>query len=91
MERSDERSRFELVVDGHTAFLDFKQDGDLLELIHTDVPDELEGKGVGSRLVREVLAQAREEGLKVIPTCAFVRSYLQRHPEEQDVLAAPLS
>ena len=51
---------------------------------------ELEGKGVGSRLVKEVLAHAREAGLRVIPSCKFVRSYLERHPDQQDVLAEPL-
>ena len=84
------RSRFELEVDGHIAFLTYDRGAERLELIHTHVPDELEGKGVGSRLVKEVLAFARENGFKVIPTCAFVRSYLERHPDQQDVLAEPL-
>ncbi len=90
MEDNKTRKRFELEVDGHIAFLTYDRGAERLELIHTDVPDELEGKGVGSRLVKEVLAYAREEGLKVIPTCRFVHSYLERHPDEQDVLAEPL-
>ena len=90
MKDNAERKRFELEVDGHTAFLTYDRGAERLELIHTNVPDELEGKGVGSRLVKEVLAFARENSLKVIPTCKFVRSYLERHPEQQDVLEHPL-
>ena len=91
MEDNAARNRFELEVDGHVAFLTYDRGAERLELIHTDVPDELEGKGVGSRLVKEVLAFAREKGYRVTPTCKFVRSYLERHPEEQDVLAERLS
>ncbi len=90
VDKNESRNRFEIEVDGHVAHIRYKQDGDRLELIHTEVPDELEGRGVGSRMVNETLAYARENGLKVIPTCPFVRSYLERHPDEQDVLAQPL-
>jgi predicted GNAT family acetyltransferase len=90
MEDNQSRKRFELEVDGHVAFLTYRREDDGLELIHTEVPDELEGKGVGSRLVKEVLAFARENSLRVTPTCKFVRSYLERHSDEQDVLAKPL-
>jgi predicted GNAT family acetyltransferase len=51
------------------------------------VPRELEGKGVGSRLVREALAQARAASLMVVPQCPFVRAYIDKHPELQDLLA----
>jgi hypothetical protein len=88
--RNDSIERFETEVDGHTAFLTFHQNGERLNLIHTEVPDELEGRGVGSELVRAALGDARQRGLKVIATCPFVRSFLERHPEEQDVLAEPL-
>jgi hypothetical protein len=88
--RNDSTGRFETEVEGHTGFLTFHLDGERLNLIHTEVPDELEGKGVGSQIVRFALADARERGLKVVPSCKFVRSFLERHPEEQDVLAEPL-
>ncbi|MEX0875233.1 MAG: GNAT family N-acetyltransferase [Actinomycetota bacterium] len=90
VERNDSTERFETELDGHAAFLTFHENGERLNLIHTEVPDDLEGRGVGSQLVRAALADARERGLKVVPTCPFVRSFLERHPEEQDVLAEPL-
>jgi predicted GNAT family acetyltransferase len=55
-------------------------------LIHTEVDAAFEGKGVGSRLVHDALADVRSRGLKVVPKCAFVRAYLSRRPHEADVL-----
>ena len=75
------RSRFELAVDGHTAFIDTTRSGDTLTLVHTEVPEELEGRGVGSKLVAGALEFIRANRLGVVPQCPFVRSYLQRHPD----------
>ena len=52
-----------------------------MRLIHTEVPPSLQGKGMGSRLVRGVLRLAEQEKLTVIPVCPFVVEYLKRHPE----------
>jgi predicted GNAT family acetyltransferase len=79
---NEEVGRFELDVDGHTAFLTFRRDDDRLTLIHTEVPEALGGRGVGSALVKGVLQHARDNELTVIPSCPFVRSYLERHPDE---------
>jgi uncharacterized protein len=57
-----------------------------LALIHTEVLPEYEGKGVGSGLVRFAIADARRRGLGVIPTCPFVRSYVESHPETHDIV-----
>lgn len=65
---------------------DKKEDG-TLDLHHTAVPPSLEGKGVGGQLVRYAIDHARSEGIKIIPTCSFVRSWLDRHPEQADVVA----
>lgn len=86
IDRNDERGRFEMSVDGHVAYLEFEEDADNLDLVHTEVPDALQGKGVGSKLVHEVLEYARKEFKSVTPTCKFVQSYLERHPEERDVV-----
>ena len=79
--------RFELVVDRHLSFSDYTLDGDVITFTHTIVPPSLEGKGVGSRLISGALAQVRERGLKVRPVCEFVKAYIERHPEWQDLLA----
>jgi uncharacterized protein len=84
---NDQRQRFELAVDGEIAFIDYRLDGNKLTLVHTEVPEALEGRGVGGKIVKLALAYARANALTVIPECAFVRSYLERHPEERDVVA----
>jgi predicted GNAT family acetyltransferase len=55
--------------------------------MHTEVPDELGGRGVGSELAQHALEWARTQQLKVKVYCAFVKKYLQRHKEYEDVLA----
>ena len=74
-------SRFELAIDGHVAELVYRRHGDRLVLVHTGVPDELEGRGVGGMLVRAAIDRAVEEGLTVVPQCPFARRWLERHPE----------
>ena len=55
---------------------------------HTEVPPALEGRGVGSRLARDALDDARRRGLAVIPRCPFVAAYIRRHPEYRDLVPA---
>jgi predicted GNAT family acetyltransferase len=74
-------SRFEAVVDGHTAELVYRREGSTLELVHTEVPPDLEGRGLGGRLVEAALAVAARDGLTVVPRCPFARAWLRRHPE----------
>jgi uncharacterized protein len=78
--------RFELTVDGHTAFLEYRQVGRRLVLIHTEVPDALEGRGIGGQLVRAALARAQRDDLTLVPRCPFARSWLERHPDVLDGL-----
>jgi predicted GNAT family acetyltransferase len=79
--------RFELQLDGHTAFASYRRDGNVLLVYHTEVPPEFEGRGIGSALVRGMLEIARGERLKVKPFCSFVSAYIRRHPEYNDLLA----
>ena len=64
--------RYELEVEGHLATEHYKLDGDVITFEHTDVPKELGGKGVGSKLVQGALDQVHAAGLKLIPQCPFV-------------------
>ena len=79
------RHRFELDADGHVAFSEYKRSEGLLTVMHTEVPKELEGHGIGSSLVRGVLDFARAQGLKVRAVCPFVKAYIERHPEYADL------
>jgi len=80
-----ERHRFELDAEGHVAFSNYRRSDGLLTILHTEVPKELEGRGIGSKLVRGVLDIARAQDLKVRAVCPFVKAYLDRHPEYADL------
>ncbi len=79
-------SRFVAEVDGHLARCDYRLRDDTLLLVHTEVPPPLEGRGIGSALVRAALDYAAGASLGVRPLCSFVRAYLARHPEYRPLL-----
>lgn len=81
------QNRFEMPVEGHTAFVTYRRSPQSIALLHAEVPRELEGRGIGSRLAKATLDQVRAEGLKVVPRCSFIAAFIQRHPEYQDLLA----
>lgn len=86
--RHDEaRRRFELEEGGATGFLTYTLSDKRIVFTHTIVPPELEGRGIGSRIVKAGLDHARAEGLTVVPQCSFVRSYIDRHEEYRDLVA----
>ena len=79
--------RFEAVVDGQLARADYRLEGDVMRIFHTEVPFAFEGRGIAARLVGTAFEHAREKGLKVLPACSYVRSYMRRHPETHSELA----
>ena len=90
MDKSEFRvtpQRFELARSGHTAFIDYRQRNGVLDLLHTEVPAALRGGGVGSELVRAALDWARDQKLKILPSCPFVAEWLERHPQYADLNA----
>jgi uncharacterized protein len=74
-------SRLELEADGHVAELEYRRNGKRLVLIHTEVPTELEGRGLGGRLVTAAVERAQRDGMTVVPLCPFARGWLERHPD----------
>lgn len=81
--------RFEMVVDGETAFVNYAAENDQLVLVHTEVPQALAGRRVGTALARAVLDEARRRGQRVAPRCEFISAFIQRHPEYSDLVAEP--
>jgi len=84
-----ELTRVEALVDGRVVgFSEYhvEKDGTLC-FFHTEVDDDREGQGIGSQLAAGVVEVARQENVKIIPECSFIRSYLQRHEDTQDVVA----
>lgn len=78
--------RFEVEVEGHLAIAEYRLKDGLVFFTHTEVPDALEGRGVGKALVLAGLQAARDRGLKVVPLCSFFAAYMKRHPETHDLL-----
>ena len=89
--RNNTRShRFELEIDDEVAKAWYRQQGNIVTFTHTDVPDALSGRGVGSRLAKGALEQVRAAGNKVIALCPFIAAYLRKHEHEyEDILAKP--
>jgi uncharacterized protein len=84
---NEKAGRFEIETDGSMAMLTYRLLGNSILLDHTEVPRELEGRGIASQLAREALEFARSKGLHVVPICPFVSGYLRRHPEYHDLLS----
>lgn len=79
--------RYELDFDGGTAFVTYRRAGNVVTLLHAEVPPALEGRGHGSTLVRATLERLRAEGARVVPVCSFVVGSIERHPEYRTLLA----
>jgi len=81
------RNRFEMDAGNDVAIVNYRLSPGVIMLTHTEVPEELEGQGLGSTIVRGVLQIVRTRGLKVVPACGFVSAFIRKNPEFQDLLA----
>jgi predicted GNAT family acetyltransferase len=84
---NEARNRFELDVDGTIAFVDYRKSPGAITLVHTEVPPELGGRGVGSRIARAALDAVRAQRRTLSVECEFIRSFMAKHPEYNDLLA----
>jgi uncharacterized protein len=73
--------RFEMPVGEALALAYYKDEGGRIVLTHTEVPQELSGRGIGSKLARGVFEHLRAKGSRVVARCPFMASYASRHPE----------
>ncbi len=77
-----ERDRYELSIDGEVAgFTAYRSRPGLIAFIHTEIDERLQGHGLGDRLIRFALKDARARGLAVLPFCPFVKAFIERHRE----------
>ena len=81
-----EQNRFELTLDGGTAIVAYRRDGERLVLVHTEVPSQFAGQGVGSKLAKGVFELLRATGRKAVVRCEFLRGWIAKHPEYDDVV-----
>ena len=82
-------NRFELDVGGAIAFVAYRKLPGAITLVHTEVPPELGGKGIGSKLARATLEAVRAQERKLTVECEFIQGFMGKHPEYNDLLAAP--
>ena len=79
-------SRFELDLEDGNAFAIYRLSPGTVTIVHTEVPPNTRGSGVGTAFVRRVLEEVRRQGLKVVPQCDFVRAFMAKNPEFNDLL-----
>jgi predicted GNAT family acetyltransferase len=83
----EDRNRFELEFEGMTAFVTYRKSPGAITLVHTEVPPEMGGRGIGSKLGRATLDAVRAQGCELAVECDFIRNFITRHPEYDDLLA----
>lgn len=79
-------SRFEVEIDGLLAVVDYEEVDNVVNVTHTGVPKELEGRGIAASLNKALLEYAKNEHKRVIPSCSYTYTYITRHPEYQVLL-----
>lgn len=78
--------RFSSTVEGHEAALGYELQGRWMVITHTNVPDEIGGRGIASDLVRAAFEHARQQGWNVRPACSYAAAWVERHPEYNQLL-----
>ncbi|HXL98375.1 MAG TPA: GNAT family N-acetyltransferase [Rhizomicrobium sp.] len=80
------RGRFELTENGLTAFATYRRAGNRVTIPHVEAPVPLRGKGTASRLMQGIVALARADGSKIVPSCPYAAAWFRRYPQNADVL-----
>ena len=82
-----DQHRFEVHLDGELAgFAQYREDRGRYVFFHTEVDDAFEGKGLGSVLARSALDEMRARGVTIVPQCPFIATWIERHPDYQDLV-----
>jgi predicted GNAT family acetyltransferase len=82
-----ELNRYELDVDGHLSFIDYRRHGSVVTMTHAEVPPVLNGRGIGSELAQGALDLVRKSKETVVPQCPFINSFIKRHAAYLNLLA----
>jgi hypothetical protein len=80
-------SRLVLEIEGDEVYLLYDEKEDLLDLYSTYTPPNLRGKGLAAKVVKAALEYAKEKKLKVIPSCWYVRKFIEENPEYQNLVS----
>jgi predicted GNAT family acetyltransferase len=81
-----EAGQFEAHIGDDVAVAEYTRMENTIMFTHTEVPERLEGRGIGSQLIHEALESVKQRGLMVVPMCSFVAGYIREHPEYLDLV-----
>ncbi len=84
--RNQAEEQFEVALGAGRAVLTYAEQNGKFYVLHTEVPEEMEGQGIGSALVREAMDYARGKGVKVVPLCPFAKAWLHRHHDYDEMV-----
>lgn len=89
VQHDSQKKKFFIILDGQEAILKYTEipNKKVLDYRSTFVPPELRGKQVGETLVKSALDYAKQNGIKIIPTCSFVKRVIDQHPEYKSLVA----
>jgi predicted GNAT family acetyltransferase len=80
--------QYEIHADGWVSFLRYRMVGDAIEYLHSETPEEIQGRGYAGAIAKFALDRDLSIGRRVIPTCPFVKVYIDRHPEYAPLVTA---
>jgi len=83
---NEERSRFELDVEGQTVFANYRRSDGVLTILWVEAPPVLRGTGAAGRLMTLVSEQARRDGVKIRPVCGYAAGWLRASKTNRDLL-----
>lgn len=86
LKKNEADQRFEFIVGQQKAFIDYKERNQKIYLLHTEVPEELSGKGISSELVEKTLHYIEEKGYKLVALCPAVVAFIRRRPQWKRIL-----
>ena len=81
LEKNEEKKRFEININGYYAFIDYREMGRQIALVHTETDKELAGTGAAKAVVEKTLHWLEEQNKSLLPFCPYVFGYIKRHPE----------
>ncbi|MFS4417492.1 GNAT family N-acetyltransferase [Maribacter sp. 2307ULW6-5] len=87
LQKNEDKKRFEINVDGHYAFIDYKPFGKGTALVHTETDPELAGKGAAAAVVKKTLQYFDDHKMTLFPFCPYVFAYIKRHPEWKRIVS----
>ncbi len=86
MKNNSSLSRYEMEIDGHVAYANYRIDGEIINIDYVFAPEELRGSGAAGKLMEEIARMARDKKMKILPICGYASVWLRRSKEYRDLV-----